>query len=630
VPTLKLPPGAKLVDLEPPTSDIQEVPGDVRTLVASAAKKYGVNPDELSRIAQTESSFNPRAVGPVTRTGERAKGVMQLMPGTAKEMGVTDPFNPQQNVEAGAKYYASLVRHYNGDTEKARAAYNFGVGNVDKGKAYPKETQDYLKKTGDTAVTAKAEAPAATGLRLPPGAKLVDLPAQEQPPPQTAAQTAMDMGRTVAGFGGDVFSGIGGQAMTSLKGLAKLAERGARMGMPGGPIETFLENSPTVQKLTEDRSGVAEKIGRFTGSMLEAAIPGPAEAKLATKINEVLPWGLRLLARAGLSGATGATMGAIQSGGDAQAGLEAGKVAAGTTLFLGMLAAPLRNWGRRIQLSNIKPRAVDVKDGFKAETLDKIGLKGNLEQSFNQVEKKLNELRTARNNLLKPGSANVDLGKAFDETLAEVEKRAKELHFGEAGDTALAEVKKIREGVQNMLHPPQAPSGLLNAQGKPIPMPQPSLNAVDIRKVENLKEFMGMTGSWAYGRGDRDANVKELVANTLYSKLRAAIEQSLGPQGAEVKALNRQMQDLIPVKHAMMARIPVEQRNQVFSLTDIAAMIPAIVTGDVRMLALEGLTRGQKNIRYGNLARRAFPQGAGRYAGGVARQANPWIVPPLP
>ena len=139
-----------------------------------------------------------------------------------------------------------------------------------------------------------------------------------------------------------------------------------------------------------------------------------------------------------------------------------------------------------------------------------------------------------------------------------------------------------------------------------------------------------MTGSWAYGRGDRDANVKELVANTLYSKLRAAIEQSLGPQGAEVKALNRQMQDLIPVKHAMMARLPVEQRNQVFSLTDIAAMIPAIVTGDVRMLALEGLTRGQKNIRYGNLARRAFPQGAGRYAGGVARQTSPWTVPPLP
>jgi len=79
-----------------------------------------------------------------------------------------------------------------------------------------------------------------------------------------------------------------------------------------------------------------------------------------------------------------------------------------------------------------------------------------------------------------------------------------------------------------------------------------------------------------------------------------------------------------------MARLPVEQRNQVFSLTDIAAMIPAIVTGDVRMLALEGLTRGQKNIRFGNLMRRGVPQGAGRYAGEAVRQASPWVVPPMP
>ncbi len=151
---------------------VQELPDDIPSLLASAAKKYGVDKDELGRIAKQESSFNPRAVGPVTRSGQRAMGVMQLMPGTAKDMGVTDPFNAQQNVDAGAKYYAQLVRRYHGDTEKARAAYNFGMRNVDKGLPYPKETRDYIIKTNPSSASPPSIPPA-------PNATL----AQASPPP---------------------------------------------------------------------------------------------------------------------------------------------------------------------------------------------------------------------------------------------------------------------------------------------------------------------------------------------------------------------------------------------------------------------------------------------------------------
>ncbi len=627
---------------KPPSLDSLEPlkeykPEDIQNAVAAAAERHGVSKDLLFRVAKQESSFKPDALSP-----KGAMGPMQLMPATAKDLGV-DPKNVDQNIEGGARYLKQLLDRYGGDESKALAAYNAGMGRVDSGKPLPAETRNYVAQIGGGRGGAPSMQLAQTGGRggaapqepgrftPPPLSSLEpEQPEQPQEQPKTGLQTAMDAGRWATGQAGKLFSGIGGAGFSTAKGLATLAERGANLGMPGGPVERALEQSPTVQKLTEDRPGVMENVGRMGEQMAEMAIPGPTEAKLASKLNEILPWGLRLAARAGLSGATTGAMTAIQSGGDPEAGLQGGKVAAGTTLFLGMLAAPLAKWGRRIQNATIRPRAMDVKDGFKMETIDKLGLKGNLEQSFNQVEKKLTDLRTARNNLIKPGTANVDLGKAFDLALTEIEQKAKELHFGEMGDTAINEVKKIREGVQNMLHPPQAPSGLLTAKGKAMPAAQPALNAVDISKVENLKEFMGMTGSWAFGRGEPDAKVKELVANTLYSKLRGAIEQSLGPQGAQVKALNKQMQELIPVKHAMMARLPVEQRNQVFSLTDIAAMIPAIVTGDVRMLALEGLTRGQKNIRFGNLMRRGVPQGAGRYAGEAVRQASPWVVPPMP
>lgn len=93
---------------------------------ADASRKYGVDYDLLRAVAKTESSFNPSAVSNVG-----AVGIMQLMPATAREVGVTDRYNAQQNINGGAQYLANLLERYNGDTEKALAAYNTGMGTVD-------------------------------------------------------------------------------------------------------------------------------------------------------------------------------------------------------------------------------------------------------------------------------------------------------------------------------------------------------------------------------------------------------------------------------------------------------------------------------------------------------------------
>ena len=107
----------------------------------------GIRPDLVRAVIQVESAFNPRAVSP-----KGAMGLMQLMPATAKQFGVIDPFNPAENIRAGVSYLRQLLDRYDHDEQLALAAYNAGPGAVDKyGSKVPpyKETQNYvLKITG--------------------------------------------------------------------------------------------------------------------------------------------------------------------------------------------------------------------------------------------------------------------------------------------------------------------------------------------------------------------------------------------------------------------------------------------------------------------------------------------------
>ncbi len=154
-------PADSVIRIEPedtflPVSKLKLLDVPFAEFISEAARTQGLAPDLVASVIAVESNFNPRAVSP-----KSARGLMQLMPETAARFGVSNVFDPRENINAGTRYLKELLERYNGNLALALAAYNAGPDKVEQFRAVPpyRETRDYVRRvTSKLRVTSKARA----------------------------------------------------------------------------------------------------------------------------------------------------------------------------------------------------------------------------------------------------------------------------------------------------------------------------------------------------------------------------------------------------------------------------------------------------------------------------------------
>ena len=137
---------------QPQNNDTISPTDNIDVIISQAAERFSIDPDLIRGVIKAESNFKTHSTSP-----KGAMGLMQLMPGTAQDLGVKDPYDPYENIMGGTRYLKRLLDRYDGNVDRALAAYNWGMGNVEKHPdRLPRETVTYISRIKQYYFEAKA------------------------------------------------------------------------------------------------------------------------------------------------------------------------------------------------------------------------------------------------------------------------------------------------------------------------------------------------------------------------------------------------------------------------------------------------------------------------------------------
>jgi len=343
------------------------------------------------------------------------------------------------------------------------------------------------------------------------------------------------------------------------------------IGYGAEQIAEFLIPASKIAKLEKGISGTLGAIkGAKLGQLNKAG--QITQSVLKSKLGGTIPTLAKAGVEAGYAGAlTTAKEGQFNDNAKTAAIVGGLFPIAGGLLFNSVKA--LKPLGEKIQMSVLRPTLKDVSNGFKIGNVNKYNLGGGVGETLAKSSIKMNELGQKMANITKNSTDSINLNKTYKEVSDALLKTNKASQFGEIGATqrVLSNLKKEIEAVGGK-------NGL-----------------VDLVDATAVKRGAATKGAWAYGRFDPDSNATELVYDTFYNRLKTAIEKT--SKGSQIKAINKELSEIIPIHTAALRRLPVEQRNNALSLTDSMGLYSILF--DPKAMALVGVNKLSKSGTFG-------------------------------
>lgn len=564
--------------------------------VHDAAQRAGVRPELFHSLVQQESNFNPAA-----RSPKGALGYTQLMPATAADLGV-DPNDPAQNLDGGARYLKQLLDRYKGDERLALAAYNAGMGNVDKAGGIPNfpETQNYVEQ-----VSGRAQPQSPIDLFNSLGTPAA------QPAPQAPAAPAQGQAQP-AGFLDNVVSSgknlVGGLADTVLhpvqtaQNLSKVAAGGLQKIGPESLKQTFggdyTPYADAVGQFYKDRYGGLSNIGH-------TLYTDPVGA--AADIGAVLTMG------GGAAGAAGKVLGTTNRIGRTvstvgEVATRAGslvdplQLAAKGTSALGVKAA------KRVIHSNVKPSDKLV---FNNPTVDipEVILRENLGPGFKGARQAKEIVSGARKQTRQmiadydaSGQPLLDTEQPFMDTLAREEAQ----YVGGRTPTEVTAQRSVQRargtlknsawgedvyGTQMVPTQVQVPTGAVNNAGQPVMQTQTIMQPQQVvvgrrlkpqtaTEIDNFKGMVQQDNKTAYGKVDPRPEAAVRAEKALGATAKQVLEDAMpgrngglfGTSSPSLKSVNTRAAENIVAMKALRKMGKNEANKFPLGVMDLGAL----------------------------------------------------------